>query len=170
MQIAGESSIEQTAVSLRSGPPELRESAATVLKQWPSQIDGGPEEGWGNAIGPLFTRVWPRDRVLCEKQLTIHFAELAIASGDAFPESLMLLLPYLSRLDGYVSIHTIDKSNIPEKFPRETLILLWRLFGPGCTGDFHGVPKILERMIKADKGIELDRRLQWLDQRALRYD
>lgn len=161
--------LEQTASSLRRGAPALREGAVQVLKQWIFKLDGGPGEAWRTCIGPLLSSIWPRDRVLCEKQLTVHFAELAVASADAFPQALKQLLPYLTQVDGHFSLHSIEKSDMPERFPQETLILLWRIFGPGCTS-VYGLPKILERMIKAERAIELDRRLQWLDQKALRYE
>ncbi|XVJ47850.1 SIR2 family protein [Pseudomonas sp. UBT] len=162
-------SLEQTDLALKKGPPALREGAVRLLVQWIHEIEGGPAEAWRTSIGPLLAR-WSRDRELYEKELTQHFAELAIASADAFPEALNQLLPYLTQLHGRGSLYAIESSEAPEKFPSETLTLLWRLFGPGCTSNLFGVPKILERMIKAKPSIELDRRLQWLDQMALRYE
>lgn len=162
-------SLEQTDLALKKGPPALREGAASVLTQWIHEIEGGPAEAWRTSIGPLLAR-WSRDRELCEKELTRHFAELAIASADAFPEALNQLLPYLTHLHGHGSLYAIESSEVPERFPSETLTLLWKLFGPGCTSSLFGVPKVLERMIKAEPSIELDRRLQWLDQMALRYE
>lgn len=162
-------SLEQTDLALKKGPPALREGAVCLLTEWIHQIEGGPAEAWRTSIGPLLAR-WSRDRELCEKELTQHFAVLAIASADAFPEALNQLLPYLTYLHGRGSLYAIESSEAPEKFPSEILTLLWKLFGPGCTSSLYGVPKVLERMIKAKPSIELDRRLQWLDQMALRYE
>lgn len=161
-------SLEQTDLALKKGPPALRVDAVRLLAQWIHEIEGGPAEAWRTSIGPLLAR-WSRDRELYERELTQHFAELAIASAEAFPEALNQLLPYLTRLHGRGSFYAIDSSEIPEKFPSETLTLLWALFGPGCTSSLYGVPKVLDRMIKAKPSIEVDRRLQWLDQMALRY-
>lgn len=162
-------SLEQTDVALKKGPPALREGAIRLLVQWIREIEGGPAKVWRTSISILLAR-WSRDRELCEKELTQHFAELAIASSDAFPEALKQLLPYLTPLHSRGSLYAIESSEAPENFPIETLTLLWRLFGPGCTSSLYGIPKILERMIKANPSIELDRRLQWLDQMALRYE
>lgn len=162
-------SLEQTDLALKKGPPALREGAVSVLKQKIHNIDGGPAEAWRTSIGPLLAR-WSRDRELCEKELTLHFAEIAVASADAFPEALNQLLPYLTHQHGHGSLYSIESSEIPDRFPSETLTLLWRLFGPGCTHGVFEIPKILDRMIKAKPSIELDRRLQWLDQMALRYE
>ncbi|TWS11965.1 hypothetical protein [Pseudomonas mandelii] len=162
-------SLEQTDLALKKGPPSLREGAVRLLVQWIHEIEGGPAEAWRTSIGRLLAR-WSRDRELCEKELTQHFAELAIAAADAFPEALNQLLPYLTPLHGRGSLYAIESSEAPDKFPSETLTLLWKLFGPGCTSSLYGVPKILDRMIKAKPSIELDRRLQCLNQMALRYE
>lgn len=161
--------LEQTSSALRNGASALREGAIQVLRQWIPKLGVGPDEAWKTCIGPLISCVWPRERVLCDSRLTVHFSELAIASSGAFPYALKQLLPYLTLADTHFSLHSIEKSDLPEKFPQETLVLLWRIFGPGSTG-VYGLPKILERMIKADPLIELDRRLQWLDQKAVRFE
>ncbi|NMX50132.1 SIR2 family protein [Pseudomonas veronii] len=162
--------LADTTYGLRNGPPALREGAANILQQWINQIEGGPAAAWRTAIGPLLAKVWPRERALREKELTRHFSGLAVNSGDAFPEALEHLLPYLTRLEGHGNLYGIEQSASPEQFPRETLTLLWQLFGPGTTSNLYGVPNILERMIESDPSIEFDRRLQWLDQRAVRYE
>lgn len=161
--------LEQTVSSLRSGSPKLREGAVQILKRWIFKLDVVPSEAWRTCIGPLLSSVWPRDRVLCDGQLTAYFAELAISSAEAFPQALKQLLPYLTQVDGRFSLYSIEKSGLPESFPQETLTLLWRLFGPGIAGGYE-LPKILGRMVKAEPTIELDRRFQWLDQNALRFE
>lgn len=162
--------LADTAQALRNGPPALREGAANILMQWINQIEGGPAAAWRTSIGPLLAKVWPRERALREKELTRHFSGLAVNSADAFPEALEQLLPYLTRLEGHGNLYAIEQSASPEQFPRETLTLLWQLFGPGTTSNLYGVPNILERMIGSEPSIEFDRRLQWLDQRAVRYE
>ena len=158
------------ASTLRSAPAALRSGAAELLTKWIHHIDDDRAVAWRTGIGPLMLAVWPRERAYRERGLSRHFAELAVGSGDAFPEALEQLLPHMSLLEGHGGTHSIEKSGVPESFPRETLVLLWRLFGPGTTSDLHGIPKILDRLIAAMPALELDRRLQWLDQKATRYE
>ena len=81
------------------------------------------------------------------------------------------LRPYISRYDReYGSLHSIDQSEVPEKFPSENLTVLWMLCGPESQGSFYGMAAIIDRLIDADPDIEIDRRLQWLEQRAERFD
>ena len=163
-------SLDDAADILRSGSPELREGAADVLAQWIETIEGGPAQTWRTAIGPLLNQIWPRERVLRESSLTRHFIKLIVKSGDAFPEAFDQLRPYLMCLESNGGVYTIKSSKVPEDFPKQTLDLLWCLFGPGHIGNRTDVPKLIERLIQADPAIELDRRLQWLDQNAAHYD
>ena len=65
---------------------------------------------------------------------------------------------------------SIDRSVVPGKFPSETLNLLWLVCGPKSRGSFYEIAKIIDRLIDADPGIKTDRRLQWLEQRAERFE
>jgi hypothetical protein len=161
--------LEDTAQILRDGSPPLRRGAIQVLVQWITTFNEGPAEAWATSIGPLLEEVWPRDRILRDKRLTRLFASLAIQSAEAFPSAFSQLRPYLTRLEGNDVFYEIGQSTLPEQFPRETLSLLWQLFGPGYTGSLYGAPDILERMITSEQSIECDRRLQWLDLRATRF-
>lgn len=162
--------VADAAKALRKGPLSLRSGAAELVKQWILQIDPDRAVAWRMGIGPLLLAVWPRERTFRELEFSQHFADLAVESGDAFPEALEQLLPHMSLLEGHGGTYAIEQSEAPEKFARETLILLWKLFGPGTTSDLYGVPKILDRLIAALPSIELDRRLQWLYQKATRYE
>lgn len=162
--------VADAARALRTGPLALRSGVAKLVKQWIHQIDEDRAVAWRTGIGPLLLAVWPRERSYREREFSRHFADLAVESGDAFPEALEQLLPHMSLLEGHEGTHAIERSEVPEKFPRETLVLLWKLFGPGTTSNLYGVPKILDRLIAALPTIELDRRLQWLDQKATRYE
>jgi len=162
-------SLEQTDTALKKGPPTLRIGACILLKQWMPELAADRAKMWRTSVGPLLAR-WSRDRDLCEKELTHHFAEIAIASGDAFPDALNQIFPYLTLQQGYGSLYSLTNSDIPEKFPRDTLALVWRIFGPGCVVIPYEVSKIIDRLIKAEPLLERDRRLQWLDQNSIRFD
>lgn len=163
--------LTDVAEALRSGPPALRVGAAKFLNQWITyQFKGDPSTAWRSNIGPLLAKVWPRERILRERELTPHFADLAVNSGEAFPEALNMLQPYLEISENQHVTHTICKTQIPENFPSETLALLWKLFGVGSTGDLYNAHQILDRLIEVQPNIEVDRRFQWLNQRTVRYE
>lgn len=158
------------ARALSEGSLALREGALTVMINWNRHIEERPEESWRTAVQPLIARVWPRERRFRHPRLSRHLAELAVSAGNAFPEALSQLLPYITPLQGYSSVYEIDASSAPNDYPAETLSLLWRLFGPDSQAESHDLPKLLDRLIAANQRLERDRRLQWLEQRYLRYE
>ena len=156
---------------LREAPQEIRRGALEVLAIWLRDDPAGVEEAWCAMVIPFFKKVWPKEHEFRDVSLTPHLIDLAVGSGDQFPTAAEFLQPYLSPYDrGYGSLFSIDKSEVPEKFPRETLNLLWLVCGPKSRGSFYAISKIIDRLIDVDPDIEIDRRLQWLEQRAERFE
>ena len=156
---------------LREAPQEMRSGALEVLAIWLRDDPAGVEEAWCAMIIPFFKKVWPKEHKFRDVSLTPHLIDLAVGSGDQFPTAVEFLQPYLSPYDrGYGSLRSIDKSEVPEKFPRETLNLLWLVCGPKSRGSFYEISKIIDRLIDADPGIEDNHSLQWLEQRAERFE
>ena len=156
---------------LREAPQEIRRGALEFLALWLREAPAGDEEAWCSMIIPFFEKVWPKEHEFRDVSLTPHLIDLAVGSGDQFPTAVEFLQPYLSPYDrGYGSLRSIDKSEVPEKFPSETLNLLWLVCGPESRGSFYEIAKIIDRLIDADPGIEIDRRLQWLEQLAERFE
>lgn len=161
---------EDVAKALKKGSLAFREGALKVITGWVKQMEEGPADSWRTAIGPLMARVWPRERRFKHPRLSRHLAELAVAAGDAFPDALSYLQPYMTPLEGYSGTYHIEKSQAPDVHPTETLVLLWKLLGPDSQAESHDAPKLLDRLIAADPKLERDRRLQWLEQRYLRIE
>lgn len=157
--------------ALCEGSSELRNGAARCFLHWVKKLRDQPaEKNWREKIGPLHDAVWPRERRFLDPSVSQHFAALAVGAEDAFPEALEQLRPYLVPLAQYGSIHDIEQSKAPDKYPHETLKLLWTLCGPRSDQEFYELPKILGRLIEANPSIETDRRFQWLEQHSPRFE
>ena len=142
-----------------------------MLAGWLQSDDEPVEENWHRSIGPFFEKVWPKEREFREASLTAGWISVVAGAGSKFPEALEQLQPYIAPYDGgYGSLHSIASSDVPEKFPRETLRLLWLVCGPKSRGSFYEISKIIDRLIEEKPDIEVDHRLQWLEQRAERFD
>lgn len=163
-------SADDAAKAMREGSRALREGALEVLADWVTETKEGAAASWREEIGPLMARIWPRERRFKHPRLSGCFAKLAVSAGDAFPDALVQLQPYMTPLEGYSSAYAIQDSQAPEAHPTETLALLWKLFGPDCQAESHEISKILDRLIAAAPELERDRRLQWLDQKHPRYN
>ncbi len=161
----------EVAGALRSARPAIRCGALEVLARWVQNDEAGVEEAWRVTVVPFFERVWPKEREFRDASFTPHLIDLAVGGGCKFPMALEYLRPYICSYDrGHGSLHGIAQSDVPERFPRETLELIWLACGPKSRGNFYEIPEIIDRLINADPDIEIDRRLQWLEQHAERYD
>ena len=161
----------EVASALRQAKPAIRCGALEVLAGWLRTDDLGAEEAWRTVGAPFFRGVWPKERECNDVVFTPYFIDLVVNAGDECPRALEVLRPYVCPYDqGYGSLHSITKSELPEKFPRETLDLVWLVCGPKSCGKFYEVSDVIDRLIKSDPDIESDRRLQWLKQRVERYD
>jgi hypothetical protein len=102
--------------------------------------------------------------------MTADMLGIAVQAGANFPQALELLRPFIAPFTGARgSVHPISVSDAPDRFPDETLSLLWLAFGRFAKGrEFYGMAEVLNRITAANPDLEVDRRLQWLYQRAVR--
>ena len=164
-------SADDVARLLRNGAPAMREGALAAMSEWLKVADVPAEEMWRTSIGPLFDAVWPKERELRDSSCTHRLIDLAVRAGGEFPAALDRLKPYLLPFDGgHARLGTLASSGASGKFPQETLALIWLVCGPGSHGTFVGIAKIIDQLIAADPDIEVDRRLQWLERHAERFD
>ena len=159
----------QGADALRKAQTGVREGALEVLAKWLRNDREESEDAWQVMIVPFFQKVWPKEQKFLDVSFTCHLIDLAVGAGDKFSEAFTFLQPYILPYDrGYGSLHAVVESKVPEKFPRETLDLIWLVCGPRSCGSFYEVSGVIDRLIDVDPDIEIDRRLQWLEQRAVR--
>ena len=98
-------------------------------------LDGAGQkrgEYWRNRILPFLKSCWPRATHSLSSSISESFAELSIAAGNAFPEALMWLNPWLrlplsqkERLSKALRIiPRLDESQLCNRFPNDSLHLL----------------------------------------------
>ena len=154
---------------LRKAPQSLRIEVLSVLVSWLDRDEVCGEDEWCRSYGPFFARCWPKERVFRDVALTHEFIALAVGAGNGFPTALGQLRPYMLAFErGFGSLHSLSLSDVPEKFPRDTLELLWLVCGPSSQGEFYEIAEIIDRLIDAYPALEVDRRLQWLESHAER--
>jgi hypothetical protein len=152
---------------LKVASPSIVEGFAECLASWVQ--DGGrkPENAWHQAIRPIFEQVWPRERSYRRSAYSVGLAKMAVHAGGRFPEALEVVRHYLTAFQGdYPSLHFLSSSKAPDMHPVASLDLLWILCGPDFSGRPYGLNEVIKRIAAADRRLELDRRLQWLEQRA----
>jgi len=155
--------------SLRICNSHLRAGFVEMLVNAMPRLPKSSAEPWNEVAKPLLDAVWPPERALVERRSSRQFAALAIAAGPEFPAALKAVGPYLTNLGKQDSVSFLDKSQAPAAFPEETLTLLWKLYGRG-NSDMVKVPELLDKLAIAKPALRVDRRWQWLDRKATRYD
>jgi hypothetical protein len=161
-----------TRRALRLCPDAVRTAAAQCLAIWQAKgFDLGPEEAWRKGFGPLFAQVWPQERRFKNAKLTIHLARFCVNTADEFPNALRVVKPYLSVIESKSgNLFFLHDSDLPERFPEETLEFLWCLFRKRT--ETYGSPELattLDSIRTARPLLEIDRRFQWLESKAIRF-
>ena len=174
-----------TPSTLRSpiSPEEVRElltrvphavlaGAAHCLRRWVGEIGGGNhDKAWRAFIGPLFELIWPNEVQFKRAAVSKELAALCVGAGPAFPEAFQLICHHLSPFEGGSnSIWFLKSSDAIRVAPTSCLELLWSVCGPGSSGRTADMAEVLDQIAAAHPALEVDRRLQWLEQyRAFRY-
>jgi len=157
------------ARALRGAPAKVRRGALNVLVRWLHGDEAGAEQAWTIMVGPFFEKVWPKERRFVDETNNGDLFALAVGAGAHFPEAFDALKPYIAP---YVSVrgnlHAIVQSQAPETFPHVLLALLWRAFSQAGATNYQ-LAEVLDRLLKVDPTLEIDRRFQALEQRAVRF-
>ncbi len=155
--------------SLRLAPPNVRRGVLDVLVRWLHNDEAGVEDAWDKMVAPFFDRVWPKERRFVDEANNQHLISIAVGAGGRFPAALVALRPYIvPYARERAHLVAVKQSQAPENFPNELLELLWRAFGAaGATS--YDMPEVLDRLVKALPSLEVDRRLQSLEQRTVRF-
>ncbi len=156
---------------LRDGPAAVRSGALRALLPWLERVDPDAASRWRELVGPLLSRIWPKEGKLLDDSTTQGFVDLVAAAGEAFPEALDQLRHYILPFDeSRGNLFSIKASGVAKTFPRETLDLVWRVCGPPSGRRLFNMADIIDQIVAADPLLETDRRLQWLELQAERYD
>ena len=154
--------------ALRDADHAIRRGALQVLCVWLGDGEGDVEATWTNDIAPLLASVWPVERQCQDPSLTSEWIELLVRTGGEFPSAVDQCRPYILPFDQGGSVRSVVDSDVSERFPAQTLDLLWLVCGPRSGGDgYDGLREAIDRVVGSDANVEVDRRLQWLHQRRL---
>lgn len=157
--------------TLTASSANVRAATAEVLADWLSR-EQYPEAAWRQTYSAIFRSVWPADKRALTRQASVSLATFALAAGEAFPDALNMVLPYIVPLDEeWPPLHFATRNEFQatvEAHPRETLAMLWQLLKPAKRGQSYDLATVLDRITTSDPSLVRDRRFQLLETRALR--
>jgi hypothetical protein len=165
-------SLEEVRLLLRSAPPGVLAGAAQCMRTYIAQIAHSPERAWTVFVGPLFNSVWPYEARFKRTSVSRELAALCASTGAAFEEAFAVIRHFLMPLDGGMyAISLLKESAMAGTGAHACLQFLWILCGPGASGRSMELATVLDKLVAISSRLEVDRRLQWLEQnRAIRLE
>lgn len=105
---------------------ELRSQILWHIQKWQQEADP-----WRKLLIPFLTDVWPNQRALRTPEMSARLSDLALASGDLFPQVVIAILPRLTPVRGGMLINMPRQSNTDDHparhYPMAMLDLLWAI-------------------------------------------
>jgi hypothetical protein len=120
-------------------------------------------EYWRNRIRPYWKSVWPQSRDYRARALAETLALLCIAAGDAFPDAVELLRPWLQAVEypDYV-VDRLDQSHLTRSAPKAALELLDLVIDPHAQRSPLKLRERLDDIKSAEPGLAEDGRFRRL--------
>lgn len=141
---------------------DLRGQILWHLEHWSAD----PEANWRARLVPFLTDVWPNHRAVRTPEMSTRLTELALASGDLFPQVVQAILPRLVPVRGGMLRGFIRRSeNHPAQvYPAAMLDLLWAILAEDATLWPYKVDEVLQILAEA-RETQSDPRLSELRRR-----
>ncbi|UDL92236.1 hypothetical protein LGH82_13995 [Mesorhizobium sp. PAMC28654] len=159
-----------TSVELRDilveSDDDLRGQILWHIEQWSADAEGK----WRVLLVPFLKDVWPNHRAVRTPKMSARLVDLALASGDLFPQVVEAILPRLvpvrgSMLRGFMLGE--GAGNHPATiYPTAMLDLLWAILAEDATQWPYKVEDILDVLSEAPE-TRADPRLSELRRRRL---
>jgi hypothetical protein len=117
---------------------------------------------WAGKLVDLLRDVWPRHLAAKSGRVSARLCDIAFSDAEYFEELSAIILPLLTRADSdHLSLPELRRSGdgIVNRFPRDTLALLYGVLPENVQAWPHGMNDILARIAEADAALIHDERL-----------
>lgn len=121
------------------------------------------EDAWRTQGTEFLSSVWPRTKRAKSGRVSARIAELAISVPSIFPAVIEAAIPLIEKSDDeHLWLHGLtDKSGVVERYPEETLALLYQLLPPTVSRWPYKIEEVLDRLAQALPTLKRDRR--WVE-------
>ena len=118
---------------------------------------------WRNRAAPYLRSIWPKTPNVISATVSENFSRACIAAGDAFPEALGQVRPWLRPLRFPDRIaHALHDAELDTRFPEPALEILHRIVADDARGVFRDLAPCLNAIRSAQPELEHDHRFQRL--------
>lgn len=158
-------SLDEVRRLLTKVPQSVLIGAAQCFRQYIQQIGNSPAQAWRHFAGPTFEAVWPYEARFKRAAVSRELAALCATTGAAFDEAFSVLRHFSTPIDGgWYGVSLLDEAGVVSANPETCLDFLWLVSGPGASGRSMELAAVLDKIVEAAPNVEVDRRLQWLEQ------
>jgi hypothetical protein len=123
-------------------------------------------ERWRKVVGPVFQAIWPLDVELQTSASTFKLVQILCATGDAFPEAVDVMLPFIQPDDPREQTTVFSIAEAPDSLfsaaPGKMLDLIASVVGEALPGSVYALGKALSRLRSIDPNLADDRKFQRL--------
>ena len=144
-------------------PQEELEHAAETFYRTVNAAGEQRADYWRNRVTPFLRSIWPKAPDKITKAISRNFSLASIAAGQAFPEALKQIRPWLKPLQYPDQItRALHTAGLDNQFPQEALDLLHRIFPEQARGHFPNLADCLRTIRNAQPELGQDHRFQRL--------
>lgn len=145
---------------------DLRGQVLWHIENWSADAKGN----WRARLLPFLREVWPNHRSLRTPEMASRLVDLALASGDLFPQVVEAILPRLVPIRGGMSrgflLRDGTQSHPASIYPAAMLDLLWAILAEDATQWPYKIEEVIE-LLEATIETRADPRLSELRRRRL---
>lgn len=154
----------ELATVTRSLPVEGLQHVAQTLVQVLQSAGEQRAESWRNRIKPYIHDIWPQSQEARTVAIAEQFARLCIAAGEAFPDALKNLQPWLQSLPyPDLIVHSLQEASLSAQYPEESLVLLDTVIGGQSQRPPSHLKDCLDAIRSVHGDLENDGRFQRLE-------
>jgi hypothetical protein len=128
---------------------DLRGQILWHLEHWAAD----PEGKWRARLVPFLSEVWPNHRAVRTPEMSARLVDLALASGDLFPQVAQAILPRLVPVRGGMLRGFMLRSEAENPpaliYPAAMLDLLWAILAEDATLWPYKIEEILDVLAEA---------------------
>lgn len=128
---------------------DLRGQVLWHIEKWSADLEGK----WRARLIPFLTDVWPNHRTVRTPEMSARLLDLALASGDLFPQVVQVILPRLVPVRGGMlrglMLHSEAKDHPAPVYPAAMLDLLWAVLAEDATSWPYRIEDVLDVLADA---------------------
>jgi len=128
---------------------------------------------WTDIIRPVFKGAWPLDVELQSSRETFKLVQLLSATGDAFPDAVDVVLPFVRAEDhrDHTSVYSLSEEDqsFYASSPEKVLELLCAVVGDAPPQSIYGLRRALDKLSGAEPKLVRTNRFQKLESQASPY-